>query len=758
LTSERLEPLIKDFSGIRKELNMIYRCAKILGAFAPGKALALALMTAIMYGTIAQANDVTVVIDPKVRHQTILGWSATPWNPRVTPELRDQVVDELVNELGLTRLRWGHPSGNRGNVRNWEWENDDGDPFNINWSAFSTEAADAHISRWILPFKRRVEANGDPFELWISPSFFDGGSSGSVPAWLLHNPGEYAEYATSLLLYLKDKYGIEANHYVICNEAGNNNAFSPAVVGRMIKTLGPGLRALGLPTRIQFPDCVNAHASWRYIQTLKDDPEVWEYTNLITYHWYGKNNQDSMTNIRDFALLKGLPTGQTEYMSLTINHLYDDLTLGGVSYWSIYGMRRTIEFQPNNTSFRHGPQFWNFRQVMHYVRPGVVRVEAISHDPAVRALAFISDGGMTAVLINKALPEQPSPPDSTVIIKDLPPGEYGVCQTVRNRTYEGLGVQTVGDSGTLTVQIPSDAILTVYPYSGANQPPTVVHWEADPNFLTAPASSVALSASATDPEQDSISYAWAIADQPENADAVLTNPETARTSVTGLMEADQYIFTLTVSDGTDAVTRDVILNVYADNQPPMLIDVHNRIPVMVTLPQNITELRGGASDLEDDPLTYRWIVVSQPPGASVSLETPNVQKCKASNMTVAGDYVFRLEVSDPTHTVSEDLTMTVYPENTAPVISNAAASPADLTLPDSATVLSATTSDPDGDVISHWWSVKSAPTGVKPVFANQGSRKTEVSGLNSTGTYVFTLTTVDRTKFMTRDISVTVTP
>lgn len=99
---------------------MIYRCAGILGVSVHIEILALALMTAIMYGAIAQASDVTVEIDPTVRHQTILGWSATPWNPRVMPKLRDQVVDELVNELGLTRLRWGNPSGNRSNVRNWE--------------------------------------------------------------------------------------------------------------------------------------------------------------------------------------------------------------------------------------------------------------------------------------------------------------------------------------------------------------------------------------------------------------------------------------------------------------------------------------------------------------------------------------------------------------------------------------------------------------------------------------------------------------
>ena len=54
-------------------------------------------------------------------------------------------------------------------------------------------------------------------------------------------------------------------------------------------------------------------------------------------------------------------------------------------------------------------------------------------------------------------------------------------------------------------------------------------------------------------------------------------------------------------------------------------------------------------------------VVSQPSGAAVALETPTAAKCKAANMTVAGEYVFKFEVRDPTHTVSKNLSVQVYP-------------------------------------------------------------------------------------------------
>jgi len=703
----------------------------------------------------ATAGDVTVTIDSRVRHQTIRGWSANPWYPHIAPKLRDQLLDEAVNELGLTRLRWGQPNGNRSIGRSWEWENDDGDPNHINWAAFNTAWVDRFVALWVRPFKERVEASGLPFELWVSPSFFDGGSTGAAPAWIEHSPGEYAEFATSFLLYLKEKHGIEATHYVILNEAGNNNRFSPDRVGAMIRALGPRLKALGLKTTVQFPDGVNAGVSWRYIQRLKDAPGVWPYVTVLSYHLYGAKDP-YRAHIRDFARSRGMVTGQTEFMSLNIDHLYDDLTKGGTSYWSIYGLAgahaggQNFRVHLSNTSFSRGRRFWTFRQVMHYVRPGAVRISATSGDASLRTLAFERGGRPTVILISRRL--------RNVVVSNLPPGTYGVCQSVRGRVYEELGTRTVGAGRALRVTLPASTVLTVYPHPGTNLPPTVTRWEARPNFLTVPRSSTRLRASATDPEGDRLSFEWAVAAQPKGANVLLDSPRSSETDAVGLTEPGQYTFRLAVRDGTHTVTRDVVLKVFEGNQPPVLIDVHNRIPVMLTLPQTRTLLRGGAHDLEGDPLTFTWRVVRQPKGAAVVLETPEKPGCKVTGMTMAGDYVFRFEVRDLIHAVSHDLTVPVYPVNRAAVISSIAASP-DRVRPSVGTAtLTAATSDPDGDVITHWWSLKRKPAPARPVFANQGAAQTTVSGLTVPGRYVFRLTVVDRTRFTAGEVSVTVAP
>ncbi len=722
----------------------------------------LAMIVAGLWPATAGAA-VDVTLDPAVRYQTIRGWGAASGSPAwASALLRETLVREAVNELGLTRLRLELPSGNRSDTTAWEQVNDDWDPLHINWPAFNTAAVDKRVIEMVLPFKQAVEANGEPFNLYVSPSLFDNGSSGAAPGWLQNNPGEYAEFALASLLYLKNTHGIEADYYCILNEAGNNNSFNASVVAEMIKTLGPRLQAAGLATRIQFPESVNAQTAWNsYLQKVQGDDDVWRCIGCLSYHLYGTNDP-YRSQIGNLGASLDLPTAQTEFMDLTMNHLYDDLTLGRVSYWEIYGLAQCLQWNPSNTSFSRIRQYWNFRQVMHFVRPGAVRIGAVSSDAGLRVLAFLHDGEMTVVLINGS-------GSRAANIVNLPVGTYGVCQSVGGGIYQEMGIQVATASrgnaatGTLAVTVPGNTVMTVYAYPGTNQPPVVTDFKATPDFLTlagpgrVAAATVRLSASATDAERDPLSSQWSVTSQPAGASVSLATPGSATTSATGLTVAGQYVFSVAISDSTHTVTRNVALNVYAENQPPFPFDIHNRLPVTVTLPTSNTQLRCAAVDLEGDPLTYRWSVLSQPAGAAALLATPAAAACAVTNLTVAGDYVFQIELSDPTHTVAQKLTVAVYPPNpSAPTISNAAAAPATLTLPGEKTSLSATTSDPDGGPLSHWWSVKSKPAGAAPVFSAQGSPNSDVAGLAVPGTYVFTLRAVDRTKMAQRDVTVTV--
>lgn len=610
----------------------------------------------------AAAAGASVTLDTGVRHQAILGWGGTANVPSVGDAVRQQVLDVLVNDLGLTGQRLEPPSGNRAESRRWEFDNDDADPRHIRWEAFATEALDRRVAAAIAPFKKLVEARGEPYYLYVSPSFFDGGSSGSAPRWLLENPDEYAEYAVACLLHLKARHGIVANAWSVCNEAGNNNAFSPQVLARMIRALGPRLAAEGLPTRIQFSEGVNSGVTWRYVQAVKDDPEVMRHIAMLSYHLYGDRTKRPL--IRDFARERGIPTAQTEFMGTRVDDLYDDLTEGGVSYWEHYVLCGHGNRVPNGcylavrydgTSLIRYPHYWKFREIMHYVRPGAVRIEARCDDTPLRALAFLAGGKTTVVLLNTAKGAQPH----AATVAGLPPGSYGTSSAVGTRPYQELGVVKVDASGRLDVQVPADAVLTVYPHPGGNTPPTLTAWDAAPGFLTLPAQRAMLSADATDAEGDKVAFAWAIAAQPEGAEVKLADPSAPKTAALGLDRAGDYAFEVTASDGKAASKRKVFLRVHAANQPPVIVDLHNRIPVEPTAAGGATMLRAHAWDLEGDPLAFRWSIVSQPAGANAQLDIPDKNACKVTGMTAAGEYTFQFEAKDPTHAVQQRLTVTV---------------------------------------------------------------------------------------------------
>ena len=621
-----------------------------------------AMVVSLLAGAIAAAQErATVTVKPRERFQTIRGWGkTTPWLP-ASPLLRAQSIDRAVNDLGINRLRFEGLCGNSTERRSWEWLNDDADPHHIHWQRFNTAVLDARVSEWLVPWKAAVEARGEKCDLYVSPSFFRGGSSGDVPPWMLADPEEYAEWAVALLVRLREVHKIVPDYYCICNEAGNGNAFTAPVVGRMIRALGPRLEALGFPTRIQFPESVNAAVAVRYVEALRDDPQVWKWIGLISYHWYGRDNQTSMATLREFAQARGLPTAQTEFMGLTIDHLYDDLVIGGVSYWEVYGLAgpdyEAALSHVSSTTFRGERWYWRFRQVSHYVRPGAVRIGCVSTDPGLRALAFERDGRPTVVLINTTAPHA----QRTVSLEGLPAGRYGVSQCRGDRPYEELGPREVGQDGRLSLDVPPDGVATVYPRTEANLPPVVNEWRTQPEFLTRPASSLQLRCLAVDPDLDALSYAWSVAAQPEGAAVRLAAPDAATARAEGLTAAGDYLFYVDVGDGEHRVRREVLVKVFEGNQPPVPVDVHNRIPVWVRVKDGGTVLRAAAWDIEKDPVTFRWSVARRPEGAEPQLETPDKPACKVAGMTVPGDYVFRLEVSDPTHTVSVEHVVPVYP-------------------------------------------------------------------------------------------------
>jgi hypothetical protein len=158
----------------------------------------------------------------------------------------------------------------------------------------------------------------------------------------------------------------------------------------------------------------------------------------------------------------------------------------------------------------------------------------------------------------------------------------------------------------------------------------------------------------------------------------------------------------------------------------------------------------------------KWTLVSQPAGANATFDDTTKYyfisiRRPVSNMLVPGDYVFQCNVTNPGHPdLTTRIICTVHPQSSGPVINSISATPSVLTLPQSTTKLTAATSDPQGQLLRHWWVVKSAPAGAKPVFDHQGLAISNVNGLNMTGNYTFTLRAFDDLHMTTKDVTVVV--
>ncbi len=716
------------------------------------------LFLALSFPILSDAQD-TMYVNSAVKYQTIKGWGGEGGQNTQfenTPGyLITQIINESVDDLGLTNLRYecyqGSDAQSYGMCRTWEWTNDDGSPDTTVWSAFDTVPVDNYMQNLFIPWKNQVVADGMPFTFYVDPSWYIDGSTGDIPAFLRYSPGEYSEYLISNLEYLKRKYGLVADYTTICNEAGNNNEFTSGLVDTMIKTVGVRLAQAGLTTTIQFPECVSAQTSWNYISALATDTAIWSKVKCLSYHLYGTNDP-YRSMIDSFAQVKGIPTAQTEYIGLGIDLLYQDLTWGGVSYWDFYGNGDYMPLNTNDTWFTYGAKYWTTRNVIHYNPPGSVRISAVSNDTArLKPLAFDSGGKITATILN----DKTGSITENITVSGLPNGIYGACQTLTSGTPSELGLFTVS-SGIVTVPVAQNSVVTLYPHT-VNLPPVAISWAANPTYIETPTTSVALSASAMDPELSTVYYHWSVDSFPTGATVVLSNPNISNPTVTGMTIPGDYVFAISMSDGADSTKKTLTVMAFSGNQAPEIVELQSRIPTIITLPIDTTVLKAFAQDLEGDALTYQYSIVSQPVGAAALFVTPVAINTTVRNMTIAGDYTFQFSVTDGMHTpVTRNILVTVYPLNNRPVIDSIWASPAIVYLPSDTTILSANTHDPDGDIITHWWSVKSAPVGAFPAFDEQGERITGLHNMNIAGTYVFTLTAVDRTLYARKDVTVVV--
>ena len=723
------------------------------------------------------AYGADIVVDRAQTFQTIEGWGhgggvlggtggASAMLPAaVADPVNRQYLDFLTDDLGLT------------GSRTWEvgpridgTGMDQGDCDVVEGNLFESDTLSPQDATNLVYFQNKILAQGIQPNFYSSPGYPTHATD--VKPWVMNHPGERAQQIWASALFYKTNCGININDAVIYNEP----SIASTILADDIKALGPRFTAQGLATRVQYAECVAPQTDWNYITPVMNDADLWPFVGRISYHNYGTADPYRLY-LRDYGKGRGLTTAQTEMGNPSFDDLYADLTLAGVTYWEV-GYSANVTLVPNAglTAFTPSSFYIRLRELLHYVRPGAVRIGAMPSDPLFHVLAFSQNGNVTTVIDNTSASTQ------TANLSGLPAGSYGVSQASAGATFfRELGIRTVGTDGALTITnvTGNSSITTVYPYAGTNQPPTIEVWGASPGFLVAPTNSATLSVIANDAELAALTYHWTVSNQPPGANATFVNANAASTAVNGLTVAGTYIFDVDVSDGANTSSKQVYLIAYASTTPPVLGQSGFRIaapyglvfgdPRLTThanieLPTSSVTLQTGISDLANSDFTGRgtWSILSQPAGANAGISGGTVYifvsiRANVTNMTVPGDYVFQLVVTNSTSpNLTNQIICTVHPASSAPVISSITATPNGVTLPANAIQLSAITSGSTNQPLRHWWYVKTVPAGAHPQFDHQGATNTTVSNLNLPGNYTFTLRAFDDIHMTTQDKTITV--
>jgi hypothetical protein len=724
----------------------------------------------LLFVALAAHAQVSVTVDSSVKFQTIEGWGhgsafiGTGWG--AIDAVDSQFVDFVVDDWGLTGTRVNE-IGARGDGSGL----DHGVCDSIDWSRMNLPG-NKKIMYLMQYVRDRVRAQG------YEPSFYSSTNYAQLASfmkpWILNHPGERAQEMWASAMYYRDSFGIDTKYAVVANEP--SGSWTAPVIAEVIKAAGPRFVAHGLPTKSQFAEGVDAHTSWNYITAVRGDTDLWPWVGRLSYHNYGTSDP-YRAYMKAFGDSIGLTTAQTEMDPANIDNLFDDLLKGGVSYWeTAFTNGSTVSANAGYTSFTPTRYYYRVRQVLHYVRPGAVRIGTTTTDTLVRMLAFVDKGKITTIVYNT------SSASKSVTVHGIPPGTYGISQALSGViAFEEHGVNTVGADGALTITIPAYADATIYPYSGPNHPPTMMTWGTNPGTMHLPTTTSQLSATASDPEMDSLTYAWRVVSEPGGAAAVLATPNKATTNVSGLTAGGTYVFNVDVSDGVNTVSRKAYLIVYASNQPPafnytgfrfsspygVILDLPHTDGTMlnttITLPNTSGLLQANISDPENDPLAGLWRIVSQPAGGTATLDSTFYiyvsYRAQIRNMSVPGEYVFEISAHDTSNApITCRVACTVLVQNTAPKIDSLLGLPAVITLPVHATQLHGVTSDAEHDLLRQWWMIKNVPAGARPQFDHQGLSNSGVSGLTLPGSYTFTLRLMDDISMTTRDVTIRVNP
>jgi RHS repeat-associated protein len=239
----------------------------------------------------------------------------------------------------------------------------------------------------------------------------------------------------------------------------------------------------------------------------------------------------------------------------------------------------------------------------------------------------------------------------------------------------------------------------------------------------------------SDPDGDALTFAWSLVTQPTGSTATLTNATTALPTFV-LDTAGAYHVQLVVSDGDLTSTADIVIISTLNSSPVAEAGADQSGTV-----NTVIHLDGSQShDVDGNPLTYQWSLLSQPATSTVILTTPT-SVTPQFTLDKAGTYLVQLIVHDGTVASTPD-TVTISTVNSQPV----ASAGADQSGTGGTTMIldGSQSSDVDGDPLTYHWALTNKPEGSTAILSDSTAVMPTIV-LDKPGTYTAQLIVHDGT-------------
>jgi RHS repeat-associated protein len=212
----------------------------------------------------------------------------------------------------------------------------------------------------------------------------------------------------------------------------------------------------------------------------------------------------------------------------------------------------------------------------------------------------------------------------------------------------------------------------------------------------------------TDPDNDTLTFAWSVTTRPAGSVAMLVNANSATPSLE-IDAAGNYVVQLVVSDGRLNSLPETV-RIMMINTPPVAQAGADQTAVLGSV---IALDASGSTDVDGDLLSYRW-TLSAPAGSGATLsDAAAIQP--TFDVDLSGTYQATLVVSDSNSDSSPD-SVIVDTLNSAPVAD--AGFDQTVAVGGLAQLDGSGSSDVDGNPINYVWSMPNRPTGSGATLSN----------------------------------------